>query len=173
MKKSIVIALLISFGLSAIADDSAATNNMISAPGVLPDSVRTDNATRFGVGVILGEPTGASLKYFFTDTFAIDGAVGWSFHDETDFHLHADALWHKHDLFDTTEGQLSLYCGVGGRVKFRDHAEDRVGVRIPVGVSYKFDRAPVDLFVEVAPIIDFTPSTKGSFSAGVGARYWF
>jgi len=122
---------------------------------------------------MLGEPTGASLKYFFTDTFAIDGGIGWSFHHEDDLHLHSDALWHVHDLFDTSGGQLSLYFGVGGRVKFRDNAEDRLGLRIPVGVSYKFDRAPVDLFVEVAPIIDFTPDTEGSFSAAIGARYWF
>ena len=159
MKGSIFIALLMSLGLSASADDPAAMN--------------TGSATRFGAGVILGEPTGASVKYFFTDSFAIDGAFGWSFHDETDLTLHADALWHKHHLLDTSKGQLSLYFGAGGRVKFRDHAEDRVGVRIPVGLAYKFDRAPVDLFVEVAPIIDFTPSTKGSFSAGMGARYWF
>ena len=167
MKKSIIIVILACLSSWAIADDTA-TN-----PSITADSVRYDDGTRFGVGVIIGEPTGASLKYFFTDTFAIDGAVGWAFHHGTDFHVHSDALWHIHDLFDTTEGQLSLYFGVGARVKFRDNAEDRIGVRIPVGVSYKFDRVPVDLFVEVAPIIDFTPETEGSFSAGIGARYWF
>src|SRR5882672_6819329 len=150
MKRSIVIAVLMSLGLPAIADDSSATN-LDSASRLSLDGSPADGGTRLGVGLILGEPTGASVKYLFTDTFAIDGAVGWSFHDETDLQLHADALWHKHDLFDTSEGQFSLYFGVGGRVKFRDGAEDRVGVRIPVGVSYKFDRAPVDLFVEVAP----------------------
>jgi hypothetical protein len=32
---------------------------------------------------------------------------------------------------------------------------------------------PVDVFLEVAPILDFTPSTRGGFTAGIGARYWF
>jgi hypothetical protein len=123
--------------------------------------------------MMFGEPTGASVKYFFSDQFAIDGGAGWSFHRETDFHVHSDALWHVHDLFDSLEGQFSLYFGAGARVRFRENAEDRIGLRIPVGLSYKFDRAPVDVYVEVAPIIDFTPSTDGSFSAVVGARYWF
>ena len=131
------------------------------------------DSDRLGIGLILGEPTGLSAKYFFTEKFALDGAVGWSFHRETDVHLHADALWHTHDLFDTSEGRGSLYYGVGGRTKFRHRAEDRVGVRAPVGVSFKFDRAPVDLFVEVAPVLDFAPATRGSLTAGIGARFWF
>ncbi len=141
-----------------------------SAPAIIADAPSSD---RLGIGLILGEPTGLSAKYFFTDQFALDGAVGWSFHRETDLHLHADALWHTHDLFDISAGRGSLYYGVGGRVKFRHRTEDRVGVRAPVGVSFKFDRAPVDLFVEVAPVQDVAPSTRGSFTAGVGARFWF
>jgi hypothetical protein len=51
---------------------------------------------------------------------AVDGALGWSFHRETDVHIHSDVLWHRFDVFDVPEGQLPLYFGVGGRVKFRD-----------------------------------------------------
>ena len=128
---------------------------------------------RFGVGLILGEPTGASLKYWLNSTLAVDGAVGWSFDESTDLHLHADLLWHKFDLVQVPEGALPFYIGVGGRIKFRDNADERVGIRMPVGVSYIFDRIPVDIFLEVAPVIDFTPSTRGGFTAGIGARFWF
>jgi hypothetical protein len=40
-------------------------------------------------------------------------------------------------------------------------------------VAYTFRDAPVDVFGEVAPVIDVSPSTEGDFTAGVGARYWF
>ena len=172
MKKTIILGLLLPLGVAALAADSSTTSDLTASP-TTSYGMGEGHATRFGAGLMVGEPTGASLKYFFTDKFALDGGVGWSFHRETDLHLHGDALWHVHDLFDTKEGQLSLYFGAGARVKFRENAEDRFGLRIPLGVSYKFDRAPVDVFVEVAPIIDFTPSTDGSFSVAVGARYWF
>jgi len=32
---------------------------------------------------------------------------------------------------------------------------------------------PVDIFVEVGPVIDFTPSVRGGVTGGIGARYWF
>ena len=171
MKTSLITAGLLTClacGVRAEDSTSAATN----APAPVPIS-HVDPTHRFGAGLLLGEPTGASLKYFLTDKTAIDGAIGWSFHRETDLHLHGDFLWHKHDLFSVSEGQLSLYYGVGARVKFRDRADDQVGVRVPVGVSYLFERVPVDVFAEVAPVLDFTPSARGGFTAGIGVRWWF
>jgi hypothetical protein len=132
-----------------------------------------DPTGRFGVGLILGEPSGVSLKYFWNETMAIDGAVGWSFHRETDLYLHSDVLWHNFELFPVAKGQLPLYLGVGGRVKIREHEEDRLGVRVPIGVSYIFEDLPLDIFAEVAPVLDFTPSTRGGFTLGIGARWWF
>jgi hypothetical protein len=82
-------------------------------------------------------------------------------------------LWHKFDLSSVPEGQLPVYLGVGGRVKFRDNEDDRAGFRFPIGISYIFDDLPMDVFFEVVPIIDFTPSTRGSFNLALGARWWF
>ena len=143
----------------------------LCARGDEPASQNT--AHRFGAGVLFGEPTGLSLKYFFTDVVAIDGALGWSFESETDFHLHSDILWHMNGLVESPEGQLALYFGAGARVKFREHEDDRFGIRVPVGVSYMFERVPVDVFAEVAPILDLAPSTRGAFNAGIGVRFWF
>jgi hypothetical protein len=155
---------------NAPATDATATN----ATGTAETKITSgDSGGRFGAGLILGEPTGATLKFWFNETLAIDGAVGWSFHRETDLYLHSDVLWHKFDLIPVPEGQLPLYFGVGARAKFRDDKDDRYGIRVPVGVSYIFEDIPVDVFLEVAPIIDFAPSTRGGFTAGVGARFWF
>ncbi len=48
----------------------------------------------FGLGVILGEPTGLSGKYWTSSTNAIDGGLAWSFRHAGFFHVHADYLWH-------------------------------------------------------------------------------
>jgi hypothetical protein len=128
---------------------------------------------RFGIGLVLGEPTGASLKYWLSDNFAIDGAVGWSFRGENNLHVHADFLWHKFDLIPVPRGQMPLYFGAGARFKLQDNDDDRFGVRVPVGVSYLIEDIPVDVFLEVAPVVDVTPKTRFEFTAGVGVRYWF
>jgi len=49
----------------------------------------------------------------------------------------------------------------------------RVGVRVPVGISYLFDSVPVDLFLEVAPVVDLVPSTGLGWNSGIGIRYYF
>jgi hypothetical protein len=178
MKTKLIITTLVTvMGITAQADDATSTTTTTATTPVpmAPTSYSHGNdlSGRLGVGVLLGEPTGLSVKYFFNETIAVDGGFGWSFHDETDPHLHADLLWHKFDLIPVPEGQLPVYVGLGGRVKFRDNKDDRVGFRLPIGVSYIFEDLPMDVFAEVAPIIDFTPSTRGGVNIGVGVRWWF
>jgi hypothetical protein len=127
---------------------------------------------RFGAGLTVGEPTGATLKYFFTDKWAVDGVLGRSWQHDNDFYIHADVLYHI-ELFKVSEGRVPIYFGAGLRGRFDDHRDDRAGVRVPVGISYVFEKIPVDVFFEVAPIFDFTPDYKTDYSVGVGARYWF
>jgi hypothetical protein len=46
-------------------------------------------------------------------------------------------------------------------------------VRLPVGLEYLFQRAPLDLFVEVVPVLDLTPESTVNVSASIGTRYFF
>ena len=130
-----------------------------------------------GVGIIAGEPTGLSLKGWLTERTAWAGAAAWSFDSNTSFHLHGDYLIHRYDLLHVENGRLPVYYGLGARVKFDDrgygHARTRTGIRIPVGVNYHFEQAPVDLFLEVAPILDVAPKTDFSINAAIGARVFF
>jgi hypothetical protein len=171
MKKLFIAsAVTVLLGSRVYADGTPATTNVTSTSTFYS----SDNAGRFGAGVILGEPIGLSLKYWLTDDMAIDGAAGWSAADHTDFYLHSDVLWHKFDLFPVPNGRLPLYFGVGGLLRIRDDNNDnQVGIRAPIGVSYMFDREPIDIFVEVAPAIDISPSVRGDITGGVGIRYWF
>jgi hypothetical protein len=170
-RKLIATTLGILVGGMAYADEGATpSGNPMPITGYHGHS---DLSGRFGAGLILGEPTGVSLKYFFNETMAIDGAVGWSFQNETDFYLHSDFLWHKFDLVSVPDGRLLFYLGVGGWVKFRDDEDNGIGIRVPIGASYIFDKLPLDVFAEVGPVLELAPSTRGGFTLGVGARWWF
>ena len=126
------------------------------------------------MGVTIGEPIGASLKYFFNDTMAVDGALGWSTHEHTDLYMQSDLLWHNFDLIPVSQGQMPVYFGVGGLVRFRNNGEDKpVGIRVPVGLSYLFDNAPVEIFAEIGPALELTPDVRGEVTGGIGIRFWF
>ncbi|MBT8387347.1 MAG: hypothetical protein KJO12_08030, partial [Ignavibacteria bacterium] len=60
----------------------------------------------FGLGIILGEPTGVSFKYWTSSNTAFDGAVAWSFVNGGAFHVHADYILHSFNLFHVASGRL-------------------------------------------------------------------
>lgn len=124
-----------------------------------------------GVGLIIGEPTGISGKIWTGNNTAIDGALAWSFSDNTQLHIHADYIIHKFNMIQVDEGKLPIYFGIGGRIKLNDST--KLGVRIPVGINYLLKDAPIDMFFEIVPILDLLPSTKLNFNGGVGIRYFF
>ena len=126
----------------------------------------------FGLGIILGEPTGVSAKAWLTRTTALDFAAAWSFVDEPAFHIHGDYLWHNYDLFPVERGRLPLYYGLGARLKFLEH-DSEIGVRVPVGLEYLFDSNRVGLFVELVPLLDLAPDTQVAVNSSIGGRYYF
>ena len=134
-------------------------------------STTVEGSNGWGIGVILGEPTGLSLKFWSSRTTAIDAAAAWSFKGEGKFHLHMDYLFHNYRVFKVKRGKLPLYFGIGGRVKFEE--ETRVGIRIPVGVCYLFRNQPLDVFFEIVPVLDITPETDFDINASVGIRFFF
>jgi hypothetical protein len=124
-----------------------------------------------GVGIILGEPTGISAKYWTSRNSAFDAAIAWSFVNEGAFHIHFDYILHNFDLIKVPEGRLPFYYGIGGRIKASKDA--RIGARVPLGLAYLFDNAPVDIFLEVVPLLDLAPKTAFRINAAIGARYYF
>jgi hypothetical protein len=125
-----------------------------------------------GVGIIIGEPTGISIKGWLSSKSALDAGLAWSFTHEASIHVHADYLIHSFDVFDRPNG-LNLYYGIGGRIKVGNDEKARIGMRMVGGLDYMFRTAPFDLFLEIAPILDFVPETKLNANAGFGARFFF
>ena len=82
-RKLIAPALITSLGVCVYADEAPTAARFYTTPTVSTSS--ESQSGRFGAGIIIGEPTGASLKYWLNDTMAVDGAFGWSFHDDSGF----------------------------------------------------------------------------------------
>ena len=130
----------------------------------------------FGIGIMMGEPSGLSGKYWLSKQNAIDGGLGWSFTENGSVHLHMDYLYHNYDLLKGTEGKAPLYFGIGGRFKFKNNeksADNSIGVRVPVGLAYQFSEVPFDVFAEIVPLLDLSPDTRFTFNGAIGVRYYF
>lgn len=85
----------------------------------------------FGAGLIVGEPTGFTIKNWISSTSAIDAGLGWSFVDNGSTHIHVDYLYHNFNVIKVSDAKIPLYFGVGGRLKFRNEekvADNRFGV---------------------------------------------
>ena len=122
------------------------------------------------IGVMIGEPTGISFKYWNSSSRAFDLGLAWSFRQSDAMSLHGDYLWHS--WLGVDEGKMAFHYGIGARAYFTE-AESGVGARIPLGLSYLFDEAPIELFFEIAPVIDVIPATDADGSGGIGARFYF
>ena len=125
----------------------------------------------FGLGVILGEPSGISGKSWLSKNTALAGAVAWSLEREGALHLHLDHLFHDFDSMPVEQGIMALNYGFGGRIKFAE--KSTVSIRIPIGLNYLLENAPVDLFMELVPMLDLIPTTEFNLNGGIGVRYFF
>ena len=126
----------------------------------------------FGLGIILGEPTGVSAKYWTASNTALDFGLGYSFVKDSRFHLHADYLFHVNNLFETNEN-IALYYGPGARLRIVKNDDSRLGFRFDVGLVWVPKNTPIDVFFEIAPLLDIIPETAFSFNGGIGVRFFF
>lgn len=150
--------------------------------GVLFGTAQAQTTDGLGVGIILGEPTGLGLKKWLGNDRAIDAGVAWSFSENESLHVHVDYLFHRFDVLTAAvPGRLPVHFGIGGRLKFKDDDEKKkrnsddnlIGIRVPLGVSYLFASAPIDLFAEIVPVLDVAPDTDFDLNAAIGVRYYF
>ena len=137
---------------------------MVAALMVLSAAALKGQSTE--LGVIIGEPTGASAKFWTSNRAAADLGVAWSFGGSGNMHLHSNYLLH----FWLRSG-TAFYIGLGGRLLFKDNME--LAARIPFGLQFNIDR--LGLFFELAPTLPLIPETGSGFdiNGGVGLRFRF
>lgn len=127
----------------------------------------------FGLGVIIGEPTGLSAKYWLSETNALDFGLAYSFvHDKSAVSLHSDYLFHLPHLFKT-ELNLPFYYGFGGRIHFNNNSKSTIGARGVAGIMWIPNSLPIDTFFEIAPVFNLFPETSLHLDLAIGCRYYF
>jgi hypothetical protein len=124
---------------------------------------------KLGAGVIIGEPTGPTIKYWSSDKTAWDLVIGF----QEDLSLHGDVLFHGWDVFPQPDaGRVGGYLGIGA--KFQERKDDALfGIRFVGGVSYWTQNYPIEIIFELAPVFILSPETDSDIEGGIGLRYYF
>jgi hypothetical protein len=135
---------------------------------------------KFGVGFILGVPTGFSFQANAHTNQTINGGVAWSFDNWTQ--VWVDFTFHFPHFISDLVGEYSpidTYLGLGGGILFagqnRFTRTDNVGglLRIPLGFEYKLSGPQLGFFVELVPSLVVGPITDGELQGGIGGRFYF
>ncbi len=161
---------------------------MLVSTGAAVAEELTDSSVEkgsLGVGLIIGEPTGVAAKLYLQDDQAVQAALGFAF-VSGGFHVHADYVFHPWILEEREDFTIPAYVGPGVRVMQHGAGRDgdsdfRVGPRAVAGLLFDFKEIPLDVFVEVAGIIEYRfgsedPDIAGvgfALNGGIGARYYF
>jgi len=137
----------------------------------------------FGLGIVLGEPTGLSAKLWTSRINAFDFGFGVGlggdrikykgvYDNSGRVHFHMDYLWHSFNAISSTE-RFPLYYGFGGRFNTGGGYDGSFGVRGVVGIAWLPRSTPIDVFFELVPVFQVTPLTGLGIDAGLGIRYFF
>lgn len=180
MRLGMMIIGLAVLGLAppAIADELDRTRAPVAAAS------GSDSKGAFGLGVILGEPTGLSARLYLANDAALQASVGAAFVGRG-VQATLDYVIHPWVLENHASFVLPAYVGLGARtIQYRDRgnadAEVRtfaVGARAVAGLLFDFRALPLDAFVEAAGVAELELGDGVhaglGLNIGLGARYYF
>jgi len=159
---------LIMFGLTSIL--------LFSADAFAAQRV---SARSFGLGVILGEPTGFSAQSVLDSEHKLNLSLAYSFNSWVQ--VTGDYIFMKPQWVTSLTKQnspVSAYWGVGVLLGLltdnkNTHGDFGVALRVPFGLEGMLAKEPFGFFVELVPGMRFAPATDLIFQGGIGARYYF
>lgn len=156
---------------------SVAVLAMTLATSLTPNLAHAETPGPFGFGIVLGDPTGLSMNYDLSRERSIDAGLAWSFGGDPGFEVHSDYLWHRDSVLRADKLIFDLHYGIGARLlSLSDrHGTDRTrfGPRLPIGLSSSFNQRAIEIFAEIALVMNVIPATTADFDFGIGARVYF
>lgn len=124
----------------------------------------------FGAGILIGNPTGFTGKYWKSRENAYAFGLAWSLGSNGSVLVYGDYLWHRFEI--TGEPRTPLYFGVGAWIGSHENSTG-LGARIPLGIMHLLSKDPIEVFLEIVPSISLIPDTDLDVQGGIGLRYYF
>jgi len=126
----------------------------------------------FGMGVILGNPSALSIKWWTTNRSALDASLGYHYGNMNHLHLNTDLLLHLWAV-EKEQETIKIYFGPGAGMGFISDLS--ITVRAPVGAALYLHTIPLELFAELVPVLQLIGpgDTRFMMDGYIGARWYF
>lgn len=121
-------------------------------------------AKTWGVGAVLGAPTGLSANYFFKDEHVLHSTLAYKLDGKSEMQISSHYVWRKHYQ------SLNWFYGAGGKILFNDF---RAGPSASLGAYHDFKEAPVEVFIKSALTLNIISETNSDFDLMAGIHYQF
>ncbi|MGH2569065.1 MAG: hypothetical protein ACRDGA_12065, partial [Bacteroidota bacterium] len=137
---------------------------------LLLTSLPVYSQTRFGLGIVVGVPSGVSGTVVTSTTTAVDFQLAWNLNNSFFAQGHYDLI-----LVDLTENRterVDLYGGPGAFVRLSSGKGDQFGFSGNFGIRWLLHKH-IELFGELAPKVGLISETEIDLTGGMGFRYVF
>jgi len=126
-------------------------------------------AKGFGAGIILGQPSGVLLAVSPHERLLLNFGAAWSWDDW--LMILADCKFR--DYLTPSSLHLAGYYGLGVYGGSSNARQGIFGIRVPLGVDYRFPYTNLEVFGEIVPGLEMFPETRARLQAGIGVILWF
>mgnify|MGYP000878532455 CR=1 FL=1 len=136
----------------------------------------------FGFGIVLGDPTGLTVKYWTQNTNAFVFDLGASYFGSP--RIGMDYLWHF-NAFNSNEVKLyagpgvALGIGEGNGFWYKDkedgflHRDNAgLGVRGVFGLNFVPRSTPIEIYAELGTLVGLVPDFGAAVDAAIGFRFY-
>lgn len=170
------VPVILAFGL-LVPDGAMAQVPLESRVVQSTTQVRERLGGPLGVGVCLGAPTGLTAKYWIGSGSGVQVAFGGAIGQFKSVAATADYVLEFRPI--NVEGDdfaLPVHVGAGAKANFDFNQNGGfilLGPRVVAGVTLLVPTLPVDLHVEVAPVVYLIEEPGWGFDGQMGVRYYF
>ncbi len=130
----------------------------------------------FGVGVILGAPTGISVDKKLSRSHSVDGALSYGSY----FYVHGTYLNHFLRSIRVEDYSFGWFYGIGARLfvleknkREEEKKELYLGPRGSIGLNFPIKQNPFEFFIEGSCVLNVIPETGVDLGIAVGGRFYF
>ncbi len=165
---SLTVLMLLTLPIMPVLAQSKINPKSRTFVNPMVDDNPIDRTGKWGVGLILGDPSGLTLKYWQNEDRAFDFSIGSQLGDGG-LGINADYLFHLRPFQEAPEAPV--YVG-GGLFLGGSSSSFSTGARAVFGITYLFED-PFDIFFELAPKFYVAPALEFSMSLSIGGRIYF